>query len=164
MLAATKLTGAQERRRIASALRLAERACESRGVQFTPVRRTVLETLWQVDRPLGAYDLIRELEARRGRKFSPPTVYRALDFLLEQKFVSRIESRNAFTPCAHPDHEHTCVFFICESCGSSTEVENETAEELFDTDAATLGFRISKRVIEMQGVCANCQTAAEAAT
>lgn len=155
---------AEERDRVASALRFAENACDERGVQFTPIRRAVFETLLQFERPTGAYDLIQALEDKLGRKLAPPTVYRALDFLLEQKFVARIETKNAFIPCAHPDHEHTCVFFICATCGHSAEVENDKVEALFEKDAAALGFRIGKRVIEMQGTCATCQTSAAAAT
>lgn len=164
MLCAQKSASDQEQQRIAVALRSAERAFEARGAQFTKIRRTVFETLLQFGRPMGAYDLIRELEAKFDRKLSPPTVYRALDFLLEQRFVSRIETKNAFIPCTHPNHEHTCVFFICERCGNSAEVENQTVEALFEKEAAELGFRIGKRVIEMQGVCASCQTAADAVT
>ena len=155
---------AEERHGVASALRFAERACDERGVQFTPIRRAVFETLLQFNRPTGAYDLILELETKLSRKLAPPTVYRALDFLLAQKFVARIETKNAFVPCAHPDHEHTCMFFICETCGNSAEVENDRVEALFELDAAALGFRIGKRVIEMQGMCATCQTSAAVAT
>ena len=164
MRAAPRRTGARQDRRITNALRSVEIACDNRGVQLTPLRRAVLGMLWEIDQPMGAYDLIRNLEAKLGRKLSPPTVYRVLDFLLEQKFVTRIETKNAFIACAHPDREHTCVFFICETCGSSSEVENEKVEALFEKDAAALGFRIGKRVIEMQGMCADCQTAAGATT
>ena len=150
----------QAQDRAARALRFAERACHERSVQFTPMRRAVFEVLLQFDQPIGAYDMIRELEAKLDRVISPPTVYRTLDFLLEQKFIARIETKNAFVPCAHPDHEHTCVFFICETCGHSAEVENEKIEALFEQDAAALGFQIGKRVIEMQGLCATCQNAA----
>jgi len=73
-----------------------------------------------------------------------------------QKLVTKIESRNAFVPCAHPDHPHACVFFICENCGTSEEIEDSHLEQLFDRKANSLGFRVSKRVLELQGVCASC--------
>lgn len=164
MRASPRQTGVREHNRISNALRSAERACDSRGVQLTPIRRAVLEMLWEVEQPMGAYDLIGNLETKLGRRLSPPTVYRVLDFLLEQKFVTRIETKNAFIACAHPDREHTCVFFICEACGSSSEVENEKVEALFEKDAAALGFQIGRRVIEMQGMCADCQTTTGATT
>jgi len=148
---------------IAEALNAAESACGRRGAQLTPIRRAVLEALWQVEQPIGAYDLIRTVEAKLGRKLSPPTIYRVLDFLQRERFISRVETKNAFIPCVHPDHEHTCMFFICEICGASAEVEDSRVEELFEADAAALGFRIGKRVIELQGVCAACLSASGAA-
>ncbi|MCS0504756.1 Fur family transcriptional regulator [Ancylobacter mangrovi] len=144
---------------IASNLHAAELACQRRGVQFTPMRCAVLEVLWQAGQPLGAYDVIRALEAKLGRRLTPPTVYRALEFLLDQRFVARIESMSAFVPCAHPDHEHACVFFICQTCRSSAEIENAGMEALFKRDAASLGFRIGRQVVELQGTCASCQSA-----
>lgn len=121
----------------------------------------VLEALWQANHPLGAYELMSMLARADGRRLSPPTVYRALDFLLEQRFISRIETKNQYVPCNHPDHPHACVFFICDRCGSSAEVENPAVESMFDRDAEALGFRIGKRVVELQGTCATCQTASD---
>lgn len=148
-----------DRRRVAEGIRAAERACARNGARFTPIRRAVLEAMWRAGQPVGAYDLIRMLEVRFGRPLSPPTVYRALEFLLGQKLVSRIETRNAFVPRAQPERERACVFFICETCGTSAEVANPRVEALCDTDAAGLGFRIGKRVIELQGTCAGCLSA-----
>lgn len=146
-----------------SALTAAEQACRERGVQFTRIRRTVLEALTNAKHPLGAYELMSMLERTSGRRLSPPTVYRALEFLLEQRFISRIETKNAYIPCSHPDHPHACVFFICDRCGSSAEVENPAVEYMFDRDAETLGFRIGKRVVELQGTCATCHTSGDQA-
>lgn len=144
-----------------SAVTAAEHACRARGVQLTKIRRTVLEALSRANHPLGAYELMSMLERTSGRRISPPTIYRALEFLLEQRFISRIETKNAFVPCSHPDHPHACVFFICDRCGASAEVENPAVEYMFDRDAETLGFRIGKRVVELQGTCATCQTSGD---
>lgn len=150
-------------RRVKDGIRAAEHACARSGARFTPIRRAVLESLWHAGQPVGAYDLIRTLEDRFGRQLSPPTVYRALEFLLAQKLVSRIESKSAYVPRVHLEQERACVFFICETCGTSAEVDNPQVEALFETDAAELGFRIGKRVIELQGTCASCLSVARAA-
>lgn len=141
------------------ALASAQTACRTRGLQFTAFRQATLEALSRSRLPIGAYDLIRILEEKLERPVSPPTVYRTLEFLLEQGFIARIATKNAYVACAHPDHPHSCVFFICEHCGTSAEVENEKAEALLARDAASLGFRIGKRVIELQGTCADCLSA-----
>ena len=60
----------------------AEQTCQSRGQKFTPIRRQVLQALLSSHRPLGAYEVIDEL-ARDMPRPAPITVYRALDFLME---------------------------------------------------------------------------------
>src|ERR1700736_3503712 len=138
------------------------KACRERGLPFTAPRRSVLEILWNEGHPIGAYDVIRKMQQRAGRRIAPTTVYRALDFLVAQGFISKIESKNLFVPCAHPDHPHICVFLICENCGGSTEIENPQLEKLFARDAASLGFRVKKRIVELQGLCAKCAAASRA--
>lgn len=145
-----------------SGIDAADVTCRARGVQLTSTRKQVLQILWEAARPMKAYDILTHMEGILDRRLAPPTVYRALDFLLEQGFVARIESKNAFVPCAHPDHPHVCVFFICENCGASREFENPTLERLFVRDAASLGFRLSKRIVELQGTCAACLASPQA--
>lgn len=142
---------------VSTALLAAEAACRARGVQFTQMRKLVLQILCGARQPLGAYDVLKRMEGALDRRLAPPSVYRALDFLLAQKLISKIESRNAFVPCAHPDHPHTCVFFICENCGASEEIEDHRLERLFQQKANSLGFRITKQVMEFEGLCANCR-------
>lgn len=135
---------------------LAAALCHTRGARLTALRRQVLELLWERGRPTGAYDLLETLNPRDARPVGPPTVYRALEFLVSQGLVSRIESRNAFVPCAHPERPHDCLFFLCSVCGSSEEMEDPRVGQLLAEDAAALGHRISRRVIEVEGTCANC--------
>ena len=130
--------------------------CGERGVQLTTPRRQILELLWESGRPTGAYALIEALKLRNSRPVSPPTVYRALEFLMSQGFVSKIESRNAYVPCAHPERRHDCLFFICGDCGASVELEDPRIGQLLAEDAADLGFRVTRRVVEVKGICASC--------
>src|SRR3979411_1363026 len=106
----------------AEAIDHAERVCKLRAQKFTPIRRQVLQALLSSHRPLGAYEVIDELAKSMPRP-APITVYRALDFLMENGLVHRIESRNAFLACAH-DHDETSMvaFLICDHCGSGGEI------------------------------------------
>ena len=135
---------------------LAMSLCGARGVQLTKLRQKVLELLWESGRPTGAYELIEALKLRDGRPVGPPTVYRALEFLMSQGFVSKVESRNAYVPCAHPERRHDCLFFICGDCGASAELEDSRIEQLLTEDAAKLGFRVTQRVVEVGGTCRSC--------
>jgi Fur family zinc uptake transcriptional regulator len=132
-------------------------ACRLKGAQMTPLREAVLSALWSADRPLGAYDLRDMLAKELGREIAPPSIYRTLDFLCEQGVAARIESRNAYVACEHPDHDHACVFLVCESCGDAVEIENPKVERLIDEDADRLGFTIKHRVLELFGFCGRCQ-------
>lgn len=132
-------------------------ACRLRGAQITPLREAVLKALWSAERPLGAYDLRARLEETQGRRLSAPSIYRILDFLCEHGVAARIESRNAYVACDHPEHDHACVFLVCEACGDATEIENPKVEQLISEDAKRLGFAVKHRVVEMSGLCAPCQ-------
>ncbi len=135
---------------------LAESICAGRGVQMTDQRRRVLELLWASDGPTSAYQLIDAVRLKDSRPVAPPTVYRALHFLMEQGFVSRIESLNAYVPCSHPERDHDCLFFICSTCQASVELEDPRIAGLLAEDAADLGFVANRRTIEVEGTCGRC--------
>ena len=141
---------------------LAMSLCGARGVQLTSLRRQILELLWESGRPTGAYELIEALKLRNSRPVGPPTVYRALEFLISQGFVSKIESHNAYVPCVHPERHQDCLFFICGDCGASVELADPRIEQLLAENAADLGYRVTRRVVEVEGTCASCIAASAA--
>jgi Fur family zinc uptake transcriptional regulator len=141
-------------------LRHAQRVCDGRGQKLTPVRRRVLETMLASHRPLGAYDIIDRLAEVMPRP-APITVYRALDFLMDNGLVHRIESRNAFLACAH-DHEamSTVAFLICERCGLVGEIPATAIAAGINDAARGSGFAARLSVVEITGTCAHCQPGA----
>ncbi|MEM9838217.1 MAG: Fur family transcriptional regulator [Pseudomonadota bacterium] len=143
------------------ALEEAIAVCRSRGGKITPLREGVLKALWAAERPMGAYDLKAKMSEALGRAISATSIYRTLDFLCEQGVAARIESRNAYVPCAHPSESHACVMFVCDACGLSSEIENKKLERLLAADAEELGFSINHRVVELSGCCADCHVPAD---
>ena len=137
----------------------AEMLCKERHERLTPIRRSVLEALLASHQPLGAYDLIDRLADDGGRP-APITVYRALDFLREQGFVHRIESRNAFIACVH-NHASgdPVVFLICEKCGAVGEAAAAAVADTIRTASRAAGFTPKTPVIEISGICAHCKAA-----
>ena len=137
----------------------AEEACAARGARLTPIRRQVLESLAATHAPIGAYELIERLEDAEGRRPAPITVYRALDFLLEQGLAHRIESKNAFVACAHDHGGHGVVMFlICETCGVVGEAVSDAVGQALANAAKHAGFQARAQVIEIAGECAHCRT------
>lgn len=147
---------------ISDALRAAEAHCRDHKLQFTPVRRRVLEILLRGHRALGAYDILAELEAD-GFASQPPVAYRALDFLVTHGFAHKIEQLNAYTACAHPGAHHAPAFLICRGCGSVQEMQAEPMEGRLGQAAIEAGFAIESAVVEARGLCPACQTSGPAA-
>lgn len=145
---------------VTKAIKAAERYCTQAGVRLTTLRHRVLELVWASHQPVGAYHLLEQLN-QEGRKAAPPTVYRSLDFLLEQGLIHRIASLNAFVGCNHPGLEHTAQFFICDRCGQAAELEDAAIDTAIARDAERLGFRVQKRTIEVAGTCPLCQAREE---
>lgn len=153
------LPGHDHDRCSSDAIAHAEALCETRAERLTPVRRRVLEALLASHQPLGAYELIDRL-AEDGPRPAPITVYRALDFLREQGFVHRIESRNSFIACVH-NHAggDPVVFLICEKCGAVGEAGAAAVANTIMTAARAAGFTPKTPVIEISGICAHCKAA-----
>lgn len=141
---------------IAEGLAQVEAYCADAGLQFTPIRRRVLEILLQEHRALGAYDILDRLRAE-GLGSQPPVAYRALDFLTKHGFCHRIERLNAFTACAHPGQDHAPAFLICRGCDAVAEAQGRPTEGLLGAAARDAGFSIERAVIEAEGLCPNCQ-------
>src|SRR5690625_3106188 len=119
---------------MAEALHSAESLCRERGAQLTPIRRRVLELIWSDHRPYGAYELLEKLQAERGR-VAPPTIYRALDFLLAQGLIHRIESLSAFVGCPRPHDNHDGQFLIRDGCGATAELADRATADRTDPPA-----------------------------
>lgn len=124
-------------------------------MRLTAQRRQVLSILCAAERPLGAYEILDTMRDGR-RALAPPTVYRALEFLLEQGLVHKIESLHAYVGCHHPEHPHACQFLICDTCGTVTEIEDETITRSLGSAANQRCFRPRRGIVELIGVCAGC--------
>ena len=135
---------------------LAERLCCERGVRLTHQRRRVLELICLADRPQGAYDILAAIQRQQPRA-APPTVYRALDFLLGQGFIHKLETLHAFVGCNHPDHPHASQFLICDECGEVTELEDDAITDSLVEAAEASGFKPTRRIVELTGTCAGCR-------
>ncbi|MFB9146441.1 transcriptional repressor [Halomonas alkalicola] len=136
----------------------AAQQCQQRGVRFTPIRRRVLEMIAEASGGLKAYDLLDRL-AEEHAAARPPTVYRALEFLIDQGLVHRIESLNAYVACPCPEHTHGFQLLICRLCGRVEELHLDDVNAQLSQRARDLGFRVERQTIELLGHCEACHTA-----
>ena len=143
----------------AERMAMAATLCKERSAQFTKLRRRILELLWEGNRPMDAYELIGAFTQDVSRRVAPQTAYRALEFLISQDVVAKIESPKAYAPSTHPERHQDCLFFICSTCGGAEELEDQRLENLVLKNATQIGFRAPRRVIEVEGTCAACTDA-----
>ncbi|MBT3238248.1 MAG: transcriptional repressor [Rhodospirillaceae bacterium] len=152
-----KKPGHDHGRCIKSALDMAQSLCAARGARLTELRRRVLELVWASHRPIGAYDLLDKLKAERHNA-APPTVYRALEFLIELGLVHRIESLNAYMGCSGPDAGHSSQFLICRDCGSAAEINDARIDAAINNLSQDAGFSVHHHSIEVEGRCPDCRS------
>ena len=137
-----------------------EFACAERGLRLTEMRRRVFELIADSTRPVKAYDLLEKVGKQGSGPAAPPTVYRALDFLMANGFVHRLETLNAYVPCPHPEAEaHGSQFLICEECQETVELDADDVADRLRSHARDRGFEPRRHVIEIYGLCAQCRSA-----
>jgi Fur family zinc uptake transcriptional regulator len=142
---------------VRDALAVAELSCQRQGAKLTAVRRRVLELVWASHDPVGAYGLLDRLAAD-GIKAVPPTVYRALDFLLQHGLVHRLERLNAYVGCSHQAGPHAAQFLICSGCRRVAELDDPAIGEALADSAAARGFVVTRQTVEVEGLCPACRT------
>lgn len=150
------LHGVHDHSRINERIHEAEQLCVQEGARLTPLRKEVLSLILAANTPIGAYDLLAKLKGKSDRPAAPPTVYRTLDFLLEQGLVHRLTSINAFIPCCHPREGHQAAFLICQQCHSVKETSANNLFHELEQIAAQGQFKAKHSIIEISGICQQC--------
>ncbi len=145
----------QHKQCIKNALDRAETVSHERDIRLTPIRKKVLELIWQSHKPIKAYDLLAQLSTD-GHIEKPPTVYRALQFLMENHLIHRIESCNGYIGCEF-DHEETdSKFFICDHCNEVEELREPRLNQVLSDTSRKRGFIPNQFTLEIHGTCASC--------
>src|SRR5262245_60556570 len=149
-------SGHDHGRCVSTALTAADAVCEKSGERLTPLRRRVLELVWSSHKPVGAYALLDQLRNEELGS-APPTVYRALDFLIDNGLIHRIERMNAFVGCSHPGESHRGFFLICGDCGNAEELHSDGLADTISASATRRGFAARDMTLEVTGTCADCR-------
>lgn len=158
-------------------LAAAKEQCTSTGARFTALRQQIYQLVLEANKPIGAYDLITQLQQMRSlesdisdetskgsskkqapKNVAPPTVYRSLEFLLGEGLIHQLTSINAYVPCCHPRAQHTAAFLICEQCQRVQECSSLPVQEMMGFAEQDIGFVVARSVIELSGLCQTCQS------
>jgi Fur family zinc uptake transcriptional regulator len=129
------------------------RACEDAGVRPSAIRREMLAILATTREPLGAYELLAQLEKRLDKTIGASTIYRALESLVRLDLVARIESRNGFVLSRAA---RDVAYFLCDRCNICVEVRSPEVTALLAEGASSVGFHLDRQIVECSGLCAKC--------
>jgi Fur family transcriptional regulator, zinc uptake regulator len=123
--------------------------------QLNAVQTQILDLLAGAQKPLSAYEVIDALSGER--RMAPPTVYRALQKLMDEGLAHRVESQNAYVACRHSGPAHSAAFMICRGCGGAREFSAAALESFLGQTARKNFFTAEAVSVEIRGLCAACK-------
>ncbi len=135
----------------------AQSALETSGEQWTAMRAAIYAALSTFDKPASAYDIAEAVSKAEGRRVAANSVYRILDLFVTANLARRVESANAYIVNQHPDCVHDCIFLVCDSCGTTTHIDDDALTGQVRAAATGTGFAVARPVIEVRGKCADCE-------
>ena len=127
------------------------------GEQWTDMRAAVFDALASFDKPASAYDVAEAVSKAQRRRVAANSVYRILDLFVGANLARRVESANAYIANQHPQCLHDCIFLICDSCGQTVHIDNDSVTDGVREAARSAGFSAPRPVIEVRGKCADCE-------
>lgn len=125
------------------------------NLKVTDQRLLILEALQSGRTHVTAQEVF-EIVLSKDNTVGFATVYRFLRKLTESSYVTEVRmgglpARYELTPRQHHDH------MTCTHCGKISEFENDEIELLQQRVAEGLGFQLTHHVLELYGICPDCQ-------
>jgi len=126
------------------------------GLKVTQQRLLILETILKGRTHVTAQE-VYEAVARRAPDIGFATVYRFLRTLCQHNYMTEVRmgglpARYEWANKKHHDH------LTCVRCRRICEFENQEIESLQLKIAGQLGFILTSHILEMFGICPECQT------
>ena len=126
------------------------------GMKCTPARLTIFKEVYSSSEHFDADEIYFRMRKEK-KSVSRATVYRTLDLLVENGFVSKVNvgaSQVHFeNTLAQGHHEH----LVCTQCGKIIEFRNDMIEKQQDKICKEYGFFPTKHNLIIFGLCDKCQ-------
>jgi Fur family zinc uptake transcriptional regulator len=115
----------------------------------------ILTCLRKAKEPMSAYAILDRV--RNAGISHPPTVYRALNELMQKGMVHRLQSRAAFIACDHGACDGKLAFAICRQCGKVVEIPLSDEGQAALLDLAPDEIVPDQVTVEIAGLCGDCR-------
>lgn len=122
---------------------------------LTGNQRMIYGALLELGRTAKAYELL-DILREQGVK-AAPTIYRALNELMEKGLVQHIVSMQTFV--ALPTSELTQgqkVMLVCDECGKARPLDNKPILAALRSNARKSGFDVKSYHLEISASCGQC--------
>jgi Fur family ferric uptake transcriptional regulator len=129
----------------------------SRGLRWTPQRRSIIEVLAASRGHVTGSEVVERCR-ERDPETTPSTVYRTLDVLEELGYLRHshgADGREEYHVLPASEHAH----LVCGGCGGSWEVGREEAAPLVAALGAAHGFEVDLTHVTIGGRCSGCTPA-----
>jgi Fe2+ or Zn2+ uptake regulation protein len=130
-------------------------ALRESGYRLTPSRRSVVEVVAESHHALTPLQVLALAQAG-DIEISRATIYRTLEKLVELRLVQIVHDAGDCLRYVANDADHQ-LLVICPQCGRSDAVQNERLMGLLNTIAADHGYRLKDRLLQIFGLCPECQ-------
>ena len=118
----------------------------------------ILSCLRKTGEPMSAYAILDRV--RKSGISHPPTVYRALNDLMQKGMVHRLQSRSAFVACDHGACDGKLAFAICRACDRVVEIPLTDEDQAGLLSLAPDEIAPEQVTLEIAGLCEDCREAA----
>jgi Fur family transcriptional regulator, ferric uptake regulator len=134
----------------------------AKGHRVTGPRRAILERIMQYTQPFSAEQLFRDLGGEKG-PIGRATIYRTVDLLLEDGWLSRVHWSASKETATTSDHAYVPVegghqhHMVCKNCGTVIAFEGCQIDLILGDLPRRLNFRVDGHWLEVYGLCQVCQ-------
>lgn len=126
------------------------------GQKITPARQEIISIISRSSGPISALDVLKLL-SKKNIKVNKTTVYRELDFLLQQNIIQSVHfnDRTARYELRDLPHHH---HLICTSCRRIEEIQvDHSLHEVEKRLEKRTKFKIDRHSLEFFGLCYECE-------
>jgi Fur family zinc uptake transcriptional regulator len=128
---------------------------KEKKLNITESRKYIYDVIAGSHKMIKAYEILAII-AKKNPSIKPPTIYRAINFLIENNLVHKINCTNSYIACFNKNLTQMCFFLICKKCKNVTESYNNKLSELLLNTIKKNNFFLKDANLEINGICNNC--------
>ena len=127
----------------------------SRGLKYTPERRTLLREILGHDEHFEAEQLLFVLR-QGGVRVAKATIYRTLPLLVDCGLIQQVQFGDKLARYEHTFGQEPHDHMICRSCRRVIEFANAEVARLRSEIAGRHQFQAQSHRFQITGLCADC--------